>query len=163
YPRPALTVDTIVVSHPELPSHDKMEMLLIQRKHPPFQGHWALPGGFVDEGETLEQAAAREVEEETGYRVETHADLVQVGAFGDPGRDPRGWTVTVAYALAVPRTKPVEGADDATRAQWFSVEELPKPLAFDHDKIIRASFERLAQGARDAHAATLTLAASRLE
>lgn len=94
-----------------------MEMLLIQRKHPPFQGHWALPGGFVDEGETLEQAAAREVEEETGYRVETHADLVQVGAFGDPGRDPRGWTVTVAYALAVPRTKPVEGADDATRAQ----------------------------------------------
>ena len=76
-------------------------MLLIQRKNDPFAGSWALPGGFVDEGENLEQAAARELQEETSVDP-TSVPLVQVGAYGDPGRDPRGWTVSVAYCAVVP-------------------------------------------------------------
>ena len=79
-------------------------MLLIQRKNDPFAGSWALPGGFVDEGENLEQAAARELQEETSVDP-TSVPLVQVGAYGDPGRDPRGWTVSVAYCAVVPSSE----------------------------------------------------------
>jgi len=105
WPRPALTVDAAIVAHSDSPSSNAAEppaLLLIQRKHPPCKGQWALPGGFIDEGEGLESAAARELREETGLDAGPGVPLVQVGAFGDPGRDPRGWTVTVAYVALVP-------------------------------------------------------------
>src|SRR5262245_44480516 len=84
YPRPALTVDLVIVSRSRTP-----KVLLIRRRHEPFAGRWALPGGFVDEGESLEEAARRELREETGISVK---ELEQLRTFGEPGRDPRGWT-----------------------------------------------------------------------
>lgn len=140
YPRPALTVDTIIVSTPTVDAPPKI--VLIQRKHPPCKGQWALPGGFVDEGEPLYTAAARELQEETSVDPK-QVELTQVGTYGDPGRDPRGWTVTVAYAAVVPSTElGVKAADDAAAANWFPVGELPA-LAFDHKQIIREALETL--------------------
>lgn len=89
YPRPALTVDAVLVTREPVP-----RVLLIQRKDDPFAGKWALPGGFVNENEPLPEACRRELVEETGVAVE---DLEQLVAVGDPGRDPRGWTVSVAF------------------------------------------------------------------
>src|SRR5262249_17350665 len=89
YPRPAVTVDAVIVTREERP-----RVLLIRRQHEPFAGMWALPGGFVDMDETLEASARRELEEESGVRVEA---LEQLHTFGDPGRDPRGRTVSVVY------------------------------------------------------------------
>lgn len=136
YPRPALTVDLVVLR----PHEDRLQVLLVQRRHDPYQGRWALPGGFVDENEPLDQAARRELAEETGL---TGVPLEQFGAFGDPGRDPRGWTVTVAY-LARPSSAVTElrAGDDAARVAWFDVNQLP-PLAFDHENIIKKALSRL--------------------
>lgn len=101
YPRPGCTVDTCILACPE--RDEEPSLLLIQRKYDPFAGKWALPGGFVDQDEPLDKAAARELQEETSVDpgVE-NIRLEQVGAFGDPGRDPRGWTITVAYVAIVP-------------------------------------------------------------
>ncbi len=131
FPRPALTVDIVLArSGPSGP-----EALLIQRGHPPFAGSWALPGGFVDEGETLEQAARRELHEETGL---AGMALAQLGAFGDPGRDPRGWTVSVVFWAwlegQASEDAPIAG-DDAAAATWWPLAALP-PLAFDHAEIL---------------------------
>jgi 8-oxo-dGTP diphosphatase len=101
WPRPGLTVDTCIIAAPQ--ADEEAKVLLIQRKHDPFAGCWALPGGFVDEGESLEAAAARELQEETSMDPSS-TNLTQVGAYGDPGRDPRGWTVSVAYCAIVPST-----------------------------------------------------------
>ncbi|KFM23062.1 ADP-ribose pyrophosphatase [Auxenochlorella protothecoides] len=114
YPRPGLTVDAVMVTGEERP-----QVLLIRRKNDPFAGSWALPGGFVDEGEDLGAAAARELEEETGLSAR-EAGLTQVGAFGEPGRDPRGWCVSVAYAALLPAQAEVLGADDAEEAQGLA-------------------------------------------
>lgn len=140
WPRPALTVDTAIVTREQPPS-----LLLIQRKHPPCKGMWALPGGFVDQGEALEHAAARELKEETSLEAGS-VPLVQVGAFGDPGRDPRGWTVTVCFAALVPpdARSGIQAADDAADARLFPVTELP-PLAFDHKLVVRTALRRLAE------------------
>jgi 8-oxo-dGTP diphosphatase len=128
YPRPAVTVDIAIVTRDEPP-----RILLIRRKHDPFAGYWALPGGFVDMDESLEAAARRELIEETG--VET-VSLVQVGAFGDPQRDPRGRTISVIYLAQVDENavRP-QAADDATEVGWFSLARPPK-LAFDHKEIL---------------------------
>jgi ADP-ribose pyrophosphatase YjhB (NUDIX family) len=99
WPRPAVTVDTCVIAGPEIDGGTPV-VLLIQRKNDPFAGHWALPGGFVDELEELDAAAARELQEETSVDPAAVA-LEQVKAFGGPGRDPRGWTITVAYVAIV--------------------------------------------------------------
>ena len=96
YPRPALTVDVVLLTREAKP-----RVLLIQRKHDPFAGLWALPGGFVEEGECLSDAALRELKEETGIEVR---ELEQLFTAGDPGRDPRGWTVSVVFmTLVAPR------------------------------------------------------------
>lgn len=114
------------------------EMLLIKRKNDPFKGKWALPGGFVDEGEDLPVAAARELMEETGLLAE---GLEQLGAFGKPGRDPRHHTVSVAYAGFAAEDAVATGADDAVEAKWFSVKNLPE-LAFDHADIVNLALQK---------------------
>jgi len=137
YPRPAVSVDAVVFAMVE----SVMKVLLIRREHDPFAGSWALPGGFVDENECLETAARRELAEETSL---TNIFLEQLYSFGDPGRDPRGRTVTVAYMALIPEDEITQVAhgDNAADAQWLPVDQLPK-LAFDHDKIIRFALERL--------------------
>ncbi|KAK9794301.1 hypothetical protein WJX73_001161 [Symbiochloris irregularis] len=139
YPRPGLTVDAIIVAEPQ--KAEPAKLLLIQRKKPPCKDAWALPGGFVDEGETLDHAAARELQEETGLDPKD-LPFHQVGAFGDPGRDPRGWTVSVAYAALIPATLDVKGSDDAADAKWFRLSDIP-PLAFDHKLVVRTALESL--------------------
>lgn len=99
WPRPGLTVDAALVAYPE--GDQPARVLLIQRKHPPCKDMWALPGGFVEENEPLEHAVARELQEETSVDPSA-VNLQQVMAFGDPGRDPRGWCVTIAFAALVP-------------------------------------------------------------
>ena len=112
----------------------KTEVLLIQRKYPPFKNKWALPGGFVNYGERRKNAARRELKEETGASIKK---LVEIGVFDDPKRDPRGHVVSTAY-LAVVKNKEIKikAADDAKKAKFFSVKNLP-PLSFDHAKIIK--------------------------
>jgi 8-oxo-dGTP diphosphatase len=135
HPRPAVTVD-IALFYGDA---ERVEVLLIKRSRDPFKGQWALPGGFVDEGESLEAAAARELEEETGLK---RVRLQQAGAFGDPGRDPRGHTVSVVFAARLNNRKKVGAADDADEAAWHPVNRPPR-LAFDHKKIIRVALERI--------------------
>ncbi|MCY3744549.1 MAG: NUDIX hydrolase [Candidatus Poribacteria bacterium] len=134
YPRPAVTVDIVVFSG------DASDVLLIQRKHPPFEGHWALPGGFIEMEESLETSARRELAEETGV---TDVTLTEVGAFGATFRDPRGRVITIAYATVIEKsTVNVKAGSDASAAAWFPNTDLPK-LAFDHDEIIRKALEKV--------------------
>jgi 8-oxo-dGTP diphosphatase len=127
---PALTVDGVLIQ-----DHS---VLLIQRKHNPFLGGWALPGGFVEYGETTEDAVIREVLEETGLTVRI---LQLVGVYSDPHRDPRGHTVTIAYLIErVSGT--LKASDDARTAKFFKKEELPD-LAFDHAVIVHDAFLRV--------------------
>jgi 8-oxo-dGTP diphosphatase len=144
-PRPSVTVDTVVLTLLE----GKLQVLLVVRGAPPFQGASALPGGFVvvgsggKGGESLDDAAARELVEETGLsRAQVLLD--QVGAFGTPGRDPRGRVITVAYfALVRPELAGfVRAGSDAAAAAWAPVSALP-PLAFDHARIIDATLARM--------------------
>ncbi|PNW85500.1 hypothetical protein CHLRE_03g189450v5 [Chlamydomonas reinhardtii] len=142
YPRPAVTVDAAIVARPSAAAPP--QLLLIKRKNEPFKDCWALPGGFVDENESLDVAAGRELQEETSVDPAS-VSMTQVGAFGDPGRDPRGWTITVAYAALVPSTElGVKAADDAKDARWFDVSALPQ-LAFDHKLVVRSSLRHLAK------------------
>ncbi|MFN7119002.1 MAG: NUDIX hydrolase [Saprospiraceae bacterium] len=137
YPRPALTVDCVIFG---LDESSKLKVLLIQRKNEPFQGFWALPGGFVDMDENLEQSALRELEEETGV---TNVFIEQLYTFGEPDRDPRGRTVSVTYfALVNLAEHPVNAASDAQQANWYEIDNLP-PLAFDHDHILQVAINRL--------------------
>jgi 8-oxo-dGTP diphosphatase len=136
YPRPALTVDCVVFGLDE----DGLQILLIRRARGPFRGRWALPGGFVHANEPLEAAARRELREETGV---TTVYLEQLYSFGDPGRDPRGHTVSVAYYALVRRAEHAAvGGDDAAEAAWHPVSSLPS-LAFDHKKIVAKAIERI--------------------
>ncbi|HSB08628.1 MAG TPA: NUDIX hydrolase [Blastocatellia bacterium] len=135
HPRPALTVD-IVLFHP---SGAEVEVLLIKRANEPFKGRWAFPGGFVDEDESLEAAAARELNEETGL---ADTRLEQIGAFGDPGRDPRGHTVSVVFSGILEERIAPSPADDAADARWHSALNPPR-LAFDHGKILSLALEQM--------------------
>ncbi|KAA1262127.1 Bifunctional NMN adenylyltransferase/Nudix hydrolase [Rubripirellula obstinata] len=136
YPRPALTVDIVVFG---LDAED-LQVLLIERDGKPFRGQWALPGGFVDVGESPDDAARRELEEETGL---SEIFLEQLYTFGNPGRDPREHVVTIAhYALVNLNEHDVKASSDARNAAWFSINDLPK-LAFDHSEILKVALDRL--------------------
>jgi 8-oxo-dGTP diphosphatase len=137
YPRPMLTVDVAAISAGAVPS-----VLLVQRANEPFQGHWALPGGFVDEREQVASAAPRELAEETGLEV---GALELLGVYDTPGRDPRGWTVSAVFIARLPSQAEVKGADDASAARWFAADELPE-LAFDHALIVADALERYRSG-----------------
>jgi len=136
YPRPSVTSDVIIFTLRD----DDLSVLLIRRKLPPFQGMWAIPGGFVNIDESLEGAALRELEEETGVR---DVYLEQLYTFGNVGRDPRGRVITVAYfaLIPAPAIDPRAG-DDAAEARWWSMYDLP-PLAFDHADILAYALQRL--------------------
>ena len=132
HPRPAVTVDCVLFAQ----EPDGLAVLLIQRKHPPFQGQWALPGGFLDPGESPEEAAARELKEETSLGG---IALKQVGCFGRPDRDPREHVIAIAhYAVIDARAHQPVAADDADNVTWFPLKALPA-LAFDHQEIIEAA------------------------
>jgi len=149
YRNPFPTVDIIIempldasgkmpVSDKALPGHSGPGVVLIRRKNPPFG--WALPGGFVDYGESLESAAIREAAEETSLQVSL---LYQLGAYSDPARDPRHHTLSVVFvarATGVPKA-----ADDAKDIGVFDQPSLPRPLAFDHEKILQDYFEKWCQ------------------
>jgi 8-oxo-dGTP diphosphatase len=136
YPRPALSADIAVFRQ----AGRSFEVLLIQRKYPPYQGMWALPGGFMEIDETLEETAARELEEETGLK---NVELKQLKAFSQVDRDPRTRVVTVVfYGMVSMENSLATGGDDAERAEWFSVESLPQ-LGFDHVQIIGLMLDRL--------------------
>ena len=131
YPRPAVTVDIVIVTREKKP-----RVLLIRRGHPPFEGMWATPGGFIEMDESLDDAARRELFEETGVRVKK---LVQLHTFGDPKRDPRGRNIAVAYlALVNPNDVEPRAGDDAAEVGWFALARPPK-LAFDHKDILAAA------------------------
>jgi 8-oxo-dGTP diphosphatase len=136
YPRPALTVDCVVFAVDD----DALKVLLIERAQPPFRGSWALPGGFVEMDETLEEAARRELHEETGL---ADVFLEQLFTFGEPDRDPRERVVSVAYYALVKRSEhSAHAASDAKETAWFAVSKLPT-LAFDHSRIVALGLERV--------------------
>ncbi len=137
YPKPALTVDCVVFGYDD---EQELKVMLIQRDIPPFQGEWALPGGFVHLDESLEDSAMRELKEETGLE---DVFLEQLYTFGDVGRDPRERVITVAYyALINLSEQTVIATTDARDAAWFSISKIPK-LAFDHQKIFQVALNRL--------------------
>jgi 8-oxo-dGTP diphosphatase len=136
YPHPAVTVDAVVFGYDAA----DLKVLLIQRQAAPFQSHWALPGGFVNIDEALEDAARRELAEETGLEAPY---LEQLYTFGAPPRDPRERVISVAYyALVNLAHHAVRAASDAKNVAWFRVAELPS-LAFDHADILAVARRRL--------------------
>ena len=136
FPRAALTVDCVVFGLDEA----DLKVLLIQRALDPFKGKWALPGGFVRVDETVDEAARRELEEETGLK---NVFLEQLYTFGAVNRDPRERVVSVAYySLVKLSDHKAKAATDAANAEWFPVSKLPK-LAFDHARIVETALERL--------------------
>lgn len=121
--KPSITVDGVLIKNKRI--------LLIKRLNEPFKGKWALPGGFVEYGERVEDAILREFEEETGIKASIKK---LIGVYSDPDRDPRGHTISVVFLLEG-EGEPNAG-DDAIEARFFDLEKLP-PLAFDHEKIIK--------------------------
>ena len=132
-----VTVDTVIFTIRDA----ELQVLLVRRAIPPFKGRWAIPGGFVLANESLDDAARRELREETGVE---DVFLEQLYTFGDPKRDPRGRVVTVAYfALVSPDRAPPLAGSDAAEARWFPANGTPGALAFDHDHILTVALERL--------------------
>lgn len=132
-----LTVDAVVFGYESTP---KISVLLVKRKYEPYKGSWAIPGGFVEEGESLEEAVYRELKEETGVDI---GYLEQLYTFGQPERDPRTRIVSVAYfGLVRPDTFKISASSDAEEVGWFDINKLPK-LAFDHKEILNVAITRL--------------------
>jgi 8-oxo-dGTP diphosphatase len=136
----ALTTDVVLLAGGSANS-----VLLIERGNDPFKGSWALPGGFVEVGERVHEAAIRELAEETGVALEV--ELALLGVYDTPGRDPRGPTVSVAYVHRCATELPASGGDDAARALWFALDALP-PLAFDHALIVADAIRWAGRGDR---------------
>ncbi len=142
WPRPMVTVDAAVFTF----SGDKAKVLLINRGNEPFKGMWALPGGFVNMDEELEDAVARELEEETGLAT---VQLEQMRTFGTVGRDPRGIMITIVFmGIATEGQDKIKAGDDAAQAQWFDIEKLPEDMSFDHDEVIKFAIEKLGRKPR---------------
>ncbi len=125
YPRPAVTVDAILISNTK-------SVLLIERGREPYQGKWALPGGFINMDEELETACRRELEEETGIQI---GGMKQFKAFGSVNRDPRHRTISVIFYAFMEEELVAQAGDDASNARWFPITDLPE-LAFDHQQIL---------------------------
>jgi 8-oxo-dGTP diphosphatase len=133
---PSVTVDVVMMAL----SKDQLQVLLIKRALAPFRGRWAIPGGFVQVDESLDNAARRELKEETGVK---DVYLEQLYTFGETKRDPRGRVITVAYIALLSAPPPaVQAASDAREAQWWPAIDLP-PLAFDHTEIVNYALTRL--------------------
>lgn len=138
YPRPAVTSDTVIFGYNQ--KTNSLCLLLIKRKNEPFKHKWALPGGFLDENETLEHCALRELKEETGLE---NIILEELKAFSKPGRDPRGHTVSVVYfGLVSTLDHQPKAGDDAEHLEWIPLLNI-KDLAFDHDEIISFAAKKL--------------------
>lgn len=140
YPRPAVTVDVVVLAH----HAGEVVTLLIRRGSEPFAGSWAIPGGFLDLDEEVEDGVRRELREETGLKLS--APLAFLGVFGTPGRDPRGRTISLAYVAYLPGEPPeVAGGDDASAAEWLPAnpDDPDTSLAFDHAEILRKGLDWL--------------------
>jgi len=133
-PKIFVTVDIVLFRK----MNSSYEILLIQRLNDPFKDYWALPGGFVDENEELETAAKRELFEETDIQL---FQVKQIKAYGNPNRDPRHHTISVAFMGEIDSLAEAKAKDDAKAVKWFSIEELPA-LAFDHAEIIRDTIEK---------------------
>lgn len=131
YPRPCVTTDCLIFRKID----SKWSLLFIERGNEPFKGCWALPGGFLEMDEDLVTCAARELQEETGL---TGISLQQLCAFGEPNRDPRHRTISIAFWGVDNTERQAVGSDDAAQAQWFALDKLPK-LAFDHALIIQTA------------------------
>ena len=128
--RPSLTADVTIIKD--------SRVLLVRRARDPFKGFWALPGGFIEPGETVEQCAIREAKEETGLDIEI-IDINNV--YSKPGRDPRGWTVTVNF-LCKATSQDLKAGDDAADAAWIPLNELPH-LAFDHSEALQDALTKI--------------------
>jgi len=125
--KPSITVDGVIIKNGKI--------LLVKRRNEPFKGRWALPGGFVEYGETVEKAVLREVKEETGMDAKIKK---LVGVYSNPARDPRGHTISIVFLLE--GEGDAIAGDDAIEAKFFDLNELP-PLAFDHEKIIKDAIQ----------------------
>jgi 8-oxo-dGTP diphosphatase len=124
YPCSYLTADAVLIVQDQV--------LLVQRKNEPFKGKWAFPGGFIDENEKVLEGAKRELREETGIE---NVSLTQFGAYGDPGRDPRGRTVSIVFWSFLTEKPTAKASDDAAYCRWFPLNQLPE-MAFDHGLIL---------------------------
>lgn len=133
YPRPSLTVDSIVIRE----INNEQSILLIKRKHDPYANAWAFPGGFVEMDELLETAAIRELEEETGIKLNS---LIQFRAYDELNRDPRGRTISIVFYRFINYDPIIIAQDDAMDIGWFPIKEVPN-LAFDHARIINEFYE----------------------
>ena len=140
YPRASMTADVAVLRLLEVP-----EILLVQRKDPPYKYMWALPGGFMEMEETLEEAARRELLEETGIKA---GELIRFDTYDKPGRDPRGRTITQVFVMIWKKKMGTpEAGSDAKKLAWYGLTELPE-LAFDHNLIIRDVINMMKNGAK---------------
>ena len=137
WPRPMVTVDAVVFTF----RNNRAKLLLVKRGNEPFKGKWAIPGGFIEIDEELEDAAARELQEETSL---ANVLLEQMRTFGRCSRDPRGRQITVVFmGIAAKGQNKVKGGDDAAKAKWFDIENLPKDMAFDHSEVAEFAIKRL--------------------
>jgi 8-oxo-dGTP diphosphatase len=136
YARPCIAADAVVFRC----RAGRLEVLLMQRRNPPFRGHWAFPGGFIEVYEDPDEAVRRELREETGVEVEA---MFHLGVFGRPDRDPRYHVISTAYiGVAREDGPPLQADDDAMNAAWYPVKKTP-PLAFDHEEVLDAALRRL--------------------
>jgi 8-oxo-dGTP diphosphatase len=148
YPRIDVTVDVVALAH----VGGEPQVLVVRRGNPPFEGQWALPGGYLEVDEDLATSAARELREETGVDLPAER-LRQLGAYGDPDRDPRNRTVSVAFVAQLDEPALARGGSDAADARWLPVADLTREdgtgdqnleLAFDHAQILRDAVARTA-------------------
>ncbi len=136
WPRAMVTVDSVIFRQ----TKNCLEVLLIKRGNEPYKGRWSLPGGFIEMDEELEDAAARELKEETGV---SSVNLTQMRTYGTVGRDPRGRVISIVFRGMVKGNLKIKSGDDAADVKWFSVKGLPEKMGFDHRRIITDAIKML--------------------